>query len=108
MDDFVKKRDADVERELRSDLELEEEEQREGGISGEEARYAALRAFGNPTLVREQSRATWSWNWLNPDTRSALNRAELPGMSLIEHLEELRKRIYSRCAWRFAQALAVP
>jgi hypothetical protein len=28
-----KKRDADLERELRSDLELEEEEQREGGIS---------------------------------------------------------------------------
>jgi hypothetical protein len=25
-------------------------------------------------------------------SRSALNRAELPGMSLIEHLEELRKR----------------
>ncbi|MDX6460465.1 MAG: sec-independent protein translocase protein TatC, partial [Acidobacteriaceae bacterium] len=27
------------------------------------------------------------------NTRSALNRAELPGMSLIEHLEELRKRL---------------
>ena len=36
----IKKRDADLERELRSDLELEEEEQREGGISEEEARYA--------------------------------------------------------------------
>jgi len=41
-----KRRDADLERELRSDLELEEEEQREGGISGEEAHHAALRAFG--------------------------------------------------------------
>src|SRR5713226_2974291 len=60
----IKKRDADLERELRSDLELEEEEQREGGVSGEEARYAALRAFGNPTLIREQTRAIWSWNWL--------------------------------------------
>ena len=60
----IKKRDADLERELRSDLQLEEEEQREGGISGEEARYAALRAFGNPTLIREQTRAIWSWNWL--------------------------------------------
>jgi len=38
----IKKRDADLERELRSDLELEEEEQREGGISGEEARHAAF------------------------------------------------------------------
>jgi putative ABC transport system permease protein len=60
----IKKRDADLERELRSDLELEEEEQRDGGISGEEARYAALRAFGNRTLIREQTRAVWSWNWL--------------------------------------------
>ncbi|MGB7330664.1 MAG: permease prefix domain 1-containing protein, partial [Terriglobales bacterium] len=59
-----KKRDVDLERELRSDLELEEEEQREGGISEEEARYAALLAFGNPTLIREQTRAIWSWNWL--------------------------------------------
>jgi predicted permease len=60
----IKKRDADLERELRSDLELEEEEQREGGISKEEAHYAALRAFGNPTLIREQTLAVWSWNWL--------------------------------------------
>src|ERR1700740_592509 len=60
----TRKRDADLERELQSDLELEEEEQREGGHSGEEARYAALRAFGNPALIREQSRAIWSWNWL--------------------------------------------
>jgi predicted permease len=60
----IKKRDADLERELRSDLELEEEEQREGGASEEEARYAALRAFGNPTLIREQTRAICSWSWL--------------------------------------------
>jgi hypothetical protein len=60
----IKKRDADLERELRSDLELEEVEQREGGISGEEARFAALRAFGNPALIREQTHAIWSWNWL--------------------------------------------
>jgi predicted permease len=59
-----KKRNADLERELQSDLELEEEEQRERGLSSKEAHYAALRAFGNPTLIREQTRATWSWNWL--------------------------------------------
>jgi predicted permease len=59
-----KKRDADLERELRSDLELEEEEQRESGIPGEQVRNAALRAFGNPTVIREQTRAIWSWNWL--------------------------------------------
>jgi len=60
----MKKKNADLERELQSDLELEEEEQRERGLSSKEAHYAALRAFGNPTLIREQTRATWSWSWL--------------------------------------------
>jgi predicted permease len=60
----IRKRDADVERELQSDLDLEEEEQRERGVSREEARHAALRAFGNPTLIREQTSAVWSWNGL--------------------------------------------
>ena len=56
-----RKRDADLERELRSDLELEEEEQCDRGLSSEEARCAALRAFGNPTLIREQTHETWGW-----------------------------------------------
>ena len=57
----IRKRDADLERELRSDLELEEEEQLENGLPREEARYAARRAFGNATLIREQARETWEW-----------------------------------------------
>ena len=60
----IKKRDVDLERELRSDLELEEEEQRENGLTPREARYAALRAFGNLTLTREHTRAVWRWNRL--------------------------------------------
>jgi predicted permease len=60
----ITKRNGDLERELQSDLALEEQEQRERGLSSEEARYAALRAFGNPALIREQTHATWSWNWL--------------------------------------------
>ena len=83
----IKKRDADLERELRSDLELEEEEQRDGGISGAEARYAALRAFGNPTLIREQTRAVWSWNWLESlarDLRFSLRMLRrTPGFTVI-------------------------
>jgi len=59
-----RKRDSDLERELQSDLELEEEEQRESGLSAKEAHYAARRAFGNKTLIREQTRATWRWNWV--------------------------------------------
>src|SRR5262249_46680227 len=51
----IRKRDTDLERELQSDLQLEEEEQRERGIAPEEARHAALRAFGNPTVISEQT-----------------------------------------------------
>jgi predicted permease len=57
----IKKRDADLERELRSDLELEEEEQRDRGVPQGEARYAARRAFGNSTLIREQTHEAWGW-----------------------------------------------
>ena len=59
-----KNRDEDLARELQSDLELEEEEQQEFGLSAEEAHFAAVRAFGNPTVIREQTRAVWTWNWL--------------------------------------------
>jgi predicted permease len=83
----LKKRDADLERELRSDLELEEEEQREAGVSGDEARYAALRAFGNPALIREQTLAIWSWNWLESlarDLRFSLRTLRrTPGFTII-------------------------
>ena len=57
----LKKRKADLERELRSDLELEEEEQRDSGVSPEEARYAARRAFGNTTVIKEQTHEAWGW-----------------------------------------------
>src|SRR5271168_832211 len=57
----IRKRDADLERELRSDLELEEEEQRERGLSEDEARYAARRSFGNPTVIKELTYEAWGW-----------------------------------------------
>jgi predicted permease len=41
------------------------------GMNAEEARAAALRAFGNPALLREQARATWSWNRLESVVRDA-------------------------------------
>jgi predicted permease len=83
----IRKRDADLDRELRTDLELEEEEQRGSGASSEEARYAALRAFGNPTLVREQTRSAWSWNWIESLSRDLRHGARTlrrtPGFSII-------------------------
>jgi predicted permease len=83
----IRKRNADLEREIKSDLELEEEEQRERGISAEEARYAARRAFGNPTLIHEQTHATWGWmGWENlvRDIRISFRTLwRSPGFSLI-------------------------
>ncbi len=57
----INKRDADLERELRSDLDLEEEAQREDGLTPEEARFAARRALGNPALIREHTHEAWGW-----------------------------------------------
>jgi hypothetical protein len=50
--------------ELQFHLEQQIKENIAGGLSPAEARYAALRAFGNPALLREQARSSWSWNWL--------------------------------------------
>ena len=56
-----KQREEDLARELRLDLELEAEEQRERGLSGADARHAARRAFGNPGLIQEEVRTMWRW-----------------------------------------------
>ena len=50
--------------ELRYHLERQIAENLACGMSADDARYAALRQFGNPTLLREQARATWSWSSL--------------------------------------------
>jgi hypothetical protein len=52
-------REHDMEQEFASHLELEIEEQRAKGLSVEEARYAAQLAFGNTTLIKEQTREAW-------------------------------------------------
>ena len=52
----------DLEEEIRSHLRMEEQENLEGGMSPEEARYAALRRFGNVTLAQERSREMWGWD----------------------------------------------
>jgi predicted permease len=56
-----RRREEDLDREVRSDLELEAEEQRESGLSEEAARLAARRAFGNVAYTKEEVRSMWGW-----------------------------------------------
>lgn len=56
-----RERERDLEREIRCDLELEAEEQEANGLLPQDARYAARRAFGNVTWVKEEVRVMWGW-----------------------------------------------
>ena len=55
---------ADLDDEMQLHMELRQEQQAEQGASEEDARYAARRKFGNPTVVKEKSTAAWGWRWL--------------------------------------------
>ena len=65
-------RDDDLDRELRSHLEAEAAEQQENGLQAEEARYAARRAFGNTTVVKEDVRAAWGVVSVERDRKSVV------------------------------------
>ncbi|PYT51411.1 MAG: permease [Acidobacteria bacterium] len=56
--------DADLEEEMRLHLELRKQERIESGVTAEDARAAARRRFGNPTVLREKSHTAWGWEWL--------------------------------------------
>src|SRR5580700_608970 len=56
--------ELDLEREIRSHLELEVQEREADGLLPDQARYAAQRAFGNTTFVKEVTREMWGWIWL--------------------------------------------
>jgi predicted permease len=56
-----REREADLDREIRCDLGLEADEQRERGLSPDQAIYAARRAFGNTSLIKEDTREVWEW-----------------------------------------------
>ena len=55
---------ARLEEEMKYHVERQTEDNIAAGMSREEARYAALRAFGNPALVRDQARGAWHGAWL--------------------------------------------
>jgi predicted permease len=78
---------AQLDDELRFHLDRQAEENRAAGMSPAEARAAALRAFGNPALLRDQARASWSWNGLESLLRdlrySFRTLRRTPGFTLI-------------------------
>ena len=54
-------RDADLARELDAHLAAEADERVADGTPPDEARFAARRALGNPTAIRERARDAWTW-----------------------------------------------
>ncbi len=77
----------ELDRELSFHVERQIAENIAAGMPPEHARYAALRAFGNPALVREQTRATWSWTAIESfirDLRYGLRTlVRTPGFSIM-------------------------
>jgi hypothetical protein len=57
-------REKDLEEELRFHVEAAAEEHQLESASPDHAQRAALRDLGNLSLVREDTRAAWSWSWL--------------------------------------------
>ncbi|HEX3891859.1 MAG TPA: ABC transporter permease [Terracidiphilus sp.] len=70
---------ARLDDELEFHLEQQIAENVAAGMSADEARFAALRSFGNPGLLREQTRATWGWAWIESVVRDARSVARAMG-----------------------------
>jgi putative ABC transport system permease protein len=60
-----RRRDADLDEEIRFHLEEEASELQESGVSWDHARSAATRDFGNVALIRETTREVWGWGSLD-------------------------------------------
>ena len=67
----------DLDQDIRDFIERETQDNTDRGMSPEEARYAALRKFGNVTRVKEETWEVWSFVWLEElwhDVRYALRQ----------------------------------
>jgi predicted permease len=77
--------DAEMSEEMRHHVELQTELNLKAGMSRENARYAALRQFGNVASIQEKAREARSWVWLEQfgqDFRFAVRMLwKSPGMT---------------------------
>ncbi len=70
-----RRREQDLADEIQAHLAMAARERIERGETPDAAESAALREFGNRTLVRETTREAWGWSWLDrlwQDVRYAL------------------------------------
>jgi putative ABC transport system permease protein len=79
--------EAGMAEEMRHHLEMQIERNRAAGMSPDEARYAALRQFGNVASIQEQAREARGWVWLDQlrqDAQSAVRQiVKSPGFSAV-------------------------
>jgi predicted permease len=61
---WLRKREKELEAELRSHLNMAAQDHAEKGEAAGEAQRAARREFGNVGLVKETARDAWGWRWL--------------------------------------------
>src|SRR5437867_5936661 len=53
-----------LDQDIRDHIESETQDNIERGMSPQEARYAAVRKFGNVTRIKEETCEVWSFVWL--------------------------------------------
>jgi len=76
-----------LDQDIRDHIEMETQDNIERGMSPEEAHYAAVRKFGNVMRVEEETRAVWSFIWIEElvaDIRFGLRQlCKSPGFTTV-------------------------